>query len=61
MGTSGNPAERAKKLLAKKSATPTPPKKSDKAPVPLPKKNPKNIKPNAKTKSSQRISNFRAK
>lgn len=61
MGASGNPAKKAKKAVAKKSTTPQPPKKSAKAPVPLKTKNPKNIKINTKTKSSQRISNFRAK
>lgn len=61
MGASGNPAKRAKKAVARKSATPKPPKKSAKAPVPLKTKNPKNTKINTKTKSNQRISNFRAK
>jgi len=60
MGSSGNPAKREAQA-AKKKGGPTPPKKSAKAPVPLQTKNPKNIKANAKTKSTQRISNFRAK
>ena len=61
MGASGNPAKKAKKAVVKKSSTPKPPKKSAKAHVPLNTKNPKNTKLNTKTKSSQRISNFRAK
>jgi hypothetical protein len=60
MGTSGNPAKKAAQA-AKKSAKPKPPAKSAKAPVPIPKKDPKKGKVSAKTKSTQRISNFRAK
>ncbi len=61
MGASGNPAKKAKKAVAKKTQAPQAPKKSAKAPVPLKTKNPKNTKINTKTKSRQRISNFRAK
>jgi len=61
MAISGNPAKKAKQVAAKKPATPKAPKKSAKAPVPLQTKNPKNTKINTKTKSHQRISNFRAK